>query len=290
MKIIRDVHKLQQVCLDLRSQGLKIALVPTMGYFHEGHLSLMRWARQNCDQLIVSLFVNPTQFAPHEDLAAYPRDLERDKDLAQKERVDILFTPRPEDLYLPGHSTWVEAPDLARNLCGASRPTHFRGVATIVCKLFNLTLPHVAVFGQKDWQQLTIIKRMVKDLNLPIDVVGRPIVREPDGLAMSSRNTYLSLTERKQACFIYKGLLMAQTMVKDTQEQAETIKRALKEFYQKNIPAGRIDYIELVHPEQLTPVSLIDQPTLLAVAIFLGRARLIDNILLAKGKRLRGRG
>ena len=283
MKIIRDVHKLQQVCLDLRSQSLKIALVPTMGYFHEGHLSLMRWARQNCDQLIVSLFVNPTQFAPHEDLAAYPRDLERDKDLAQKERVDILFTPRPEDLYLPGHSTWVEAPDLARNLCGASRPTHFRGVATIVCKLFNLTLPHVAVFGQKDWQQLTIIKRMVRDLNLPIDVVGRPIVREPDGLAMSSRNTYLSLTERKQACFIYKGLLMAQTMVKDTQEQAETIKRALKEFYQKNIPAGRIDYIELVHPEQLTPVSLIDQPTLLAVAIFLGRARLIDNILLAKG-------
>jgi len=283
MKIIRDVHKLQQVCLDLRSQGLKIALVPTMGCFHEGHLSLMRWARQNCDQLIVSLFVNPTQFAPHEDLAAYPRDLERDKDLAQKERVDILFTPRPEDLYLPGHSTWVEAPDLARNLCGASRPTHFRGVATIVCKLFNLTLPHVAVFGQKDWQQLTIIKRMVKDLNLPIDVVGRPIVREPDGLAMSSRNTYLSLTERKQACFIYKGLLMAQTMVKDTQEQAETIKRALKEFYQKNIPAGRIDYIELVHPEQLTPVSLIDQPTLLAVAIFLGKARLIDNILL-RGK------
>jgi len=280
MKIIRDVHKLQQVCLDLRSQSLKIALVPTMGYFHEGHLSLMRWARQNCDQLIVSLFVNPTQFAPHEDLAAYPRDLERDKDLAQKEGVDILFTPGTEDLYLPGHSTWVEVPDLARNLCGASRPTHFRGVATIVCKLFNLTLPHVAVFGQKDWQQLTIIKRMVRDLNLPIDVVGRPIVREPDGLAMSSRNTYLSLTERKQACFIYKGLLMAQTMVKDTQEQAETIKRALKEFYQKNIPAGRIDYIELVHPEQLTPVSLIDQPTLLAVAIFLGKARLIDNILL----------
>ncbi|WP_457571751.1 pantoate--beta-alanine ligase [Desulfovulcanus sp.] len=282
MKIISDVHKLQQVCLDLRSQGLKIALVPTMGYFHEGHLSLMRWARQNCDQLIVSLFVNPTQFAPHEDLEAYPRDLERDKDLAQKEGVDILFTPSPEDLYLPGHSTWVEVPDLARNLCGASRPTHFRGVATIVCKLFNLILPHVAVFGQKDWQQLTIIKRMVKDLNLPIDVVGRPIVREPDGLAMSSRNAYLSLTERKQACFIYKGLLMAQTMVKDTYEQAETIKRALKEFYQKNIPDGRIDYIELVHPEQLTPVSLIDQPTLLAVAIYLGKARLIDNILLEK--------
>jgi len=280
MKIISDVHKLQQICLDLRSQGKKIALVPTMGYFHEGHLSLMRWARQNCDQLIVSLFVNPTQFAPNEDLEAYPRDLDRDKKLAQKERVDILFTPKPEDLYLPGHCTWVEVPDLAQNLCAKARPTHFRGVATIVCKLFNLTLPHLAIFGQKDWQQLTIIKRMVKDLNLPIEVVGRPIVREPDGLAMSSRNTYLTPAERKQAPFIYKGLLMAQTMVKQTHVQAETIKNALKEFYKENIPSGKIDYIELVHPEQLTPVSLIDQPTLLAVAIFLGHARLIDNIVL----------
>jgi pantoate--beta-alanine ligase len=251
-----------------------------MGYFHEGHLSLMRWARQNCDQLIVSLFVNPTQFAPNEDLEAYPRDLDRDKKLAQKEKVDILFTPKPEALYLPGHCTWVEVPDLAQNLCAKARPTHFRGVATIVCKLFNLTLPHLAVFGQKDWQQLTIIKRMVKDLNLPIEVVGRPIVRETDGLAMSSRNTYLTPAERKQAPFIYKGLLMAQTMVKQTHVQAETIKNALKEFYKKNLPSGKIDYIELVHPEQLTPVSLIDQPTLLAVAIFLGHARLIDNIVL----------
>jgi len=279
MEIIHDPAAMTAWSKEQAKKGRTLGFVPTMGYFHEGHLSLMRRAGELADLVVVSLFVNPTQFAPHEDLAAYPRDLERDKDLAQKEGVDILFTPGTEDLYLPGHSTWVEVPDLARNLCGASRPTHFRGVATIVCKLFNLTLPHVAVFGQKDWQQLTIIKRMVRDLNLPIDVVGRPIVREPDGLAMSSRNTYLSLTERKQACFIYKGLLMAQTMVKDTQEQAETIKRALKEFYQKNIPAGRIDYIELVHPEQLTPVSLIDQPTLLAVAIFLGKARLIDNIL-----------
>jgi pantoate--beta-alanine ligase len=283
MKIISNVQKLQQFCLDQRAQGLKIGLVPTMGYFHEGHLSLMRWARQHCDCLIVSLFVNPTQFAPHEDLDTYPRNLKHDKDLARKEGVDILFTPSTEEIYLPDHATWVQVPDLASHLCGASRPTHFKGVATIVCKLFNITLPHIAVFGQKDWQQLAIIKRMAKDLNIPVQVVGRPIVREPDGLAMSSRNVYLSPTERKQAPFIYKGLLMARNMVKDPCQEPEKIKNALKEFYQKNIPAGRIDYIELVHPEQLTPVSLIDQPTLLAVAIFLGRARLIDNILLAKG-------
>ncbi len=280
MKIIKKTDEMQKLSFDLRSKGKKIVFVPTMGYFHEGHLSLMRWGRKQGDVLIVSLFVNPTQFGPNEDLSRYPRDLERDIALAEKERVDILFVPRAEDMYSDDHSSWVEVKGLSEVLCGKSRPGHFRGVCTVVCKLFNIVQPHIAVFGEKDWQQLKIIQKMVKDLNIPVKVVGRPIVREKDGLAMSSRNTYLSSEERKEATNIYKGLELARSLVKEGILDREELLTRVKNFYREKIPSGKIDYVELVHPERLQPIEKIEGKALLAVAIFIGKARLIDNILL----------
>lgn len=280
MHIIDHPQKLQKTCLDFRCSGLITALVPTMGFYHEGHLSLMRWARENADRVIVSLFVNPTQFGPGEDYLSYPRDFDRDRELAESIGVDILFVPKNEQIYARNHSTFIEVPDLSHLLCGKTRPRHFQGVCTVVCKLFNLTLPNKAVFGQKDWQQLVIIKKMVRDLNLPVEIVGLPIAREKDGLAMSSRNLYLDNQQRREAAQIYSGLQQVQVWVKEGITDKATLLKRLTDFYNQNIPSGEIDYLQLVDPEKLTPVWEIKGKALLAVAIKIGQARLIDNMLV----------
>ncbi|WP_432735673.1 pantoate--beta-alanine ligase [Maridesulfovibrio sp. FT414] len=280
MEIINNPQELQTLSLMLRAEGKKVALVPTMGFFHEGHLSLMDAARRQADVVIVSLFVNPTQFGPNEDLDAYPHNLERDAKLAEEHGVDILFTPTRDDMYYEDHSTWVEVPDLAANLCGKSRPVHFRGVATVVTKLFMTAQPHVAVFGEKDWQQLAIIKRMVRDLNIPVDVQGHPIVREESGLALSSRNVYLTEDEKKKAPMIQQGLRQMRDAVDKGKNNAAELKEELAAFYSREIPGSRVDYIEIVHPGSIENLDIIEGPALCAVAVHVGKARLIDNLLI----------
>lgn len=259
--------------------GEDIALVPTMGYYHAGHEKLMERGRALAKRLVVSLFVNPAQFGPGEDLDAYPRDFERDRAIAERQGADALFAPEPEDFYYPDHSTWVEVPELARGLCGASRPTHFRGVCTVVLKLFLATGADAAVFGQKDWQQQAIIKRMARDLNVPTRVVTVPTEREPDGLAMSSRNVYLSPEERKIAPNLRKGLELGASLVADGETKANKILSAVREYWNANLPGAEIDYLSLVDPEDLRELETIEDAGLLACAVKLGKARLIDNIL-----------
>ncbi len=283
MEQIANPPRLQDLCWNWRNKGLITALVPTMGFFHDGHLELMSWARANADKVVVSLFVNPSQFAPTEDLQAYPRDPERDAALAAERGVDVLFTPATEKMYLSGHATWVEAPELAVNLCGKSRPTHFRGVATVVTKLLMLTIPTLAVFGEKDYQQLVIIRRVAKDLNIPSRIVGRPIVREPDGLALSSRNIYLSPEERTQAPRLQAGLALAAELVAGGQRNVEALRTELQRYYLREMPLARLDYLECVDADTLQPVREITGPVLLAVAAYFGKARLIDNKVLHVG-------
>ena len=280
MQIITDPSQLQQTCLQWRAQGQRIALVPTMGFFHAGHESLMEHARSVADKVVVTLFVNPTQFGPGEDLEAYPRDHERDTAVASARGADVLFMPAPGAMYEADHATWVEVPELTRGLCGLTRPTHFRGVCTVVLKLFMLTLPHMAFFGQKDWQQLAIIKRMTRDLNVPVHVEGRPIVREHDGLALSSRNVYLLPDERRQAPAIYAGLRHAADMAARGERDTATLAEAIRGYWREHLPAGTEDYLAFVHPESLVPVSRADGPVLCAVAVRLGKARLIDNMVM----------
>jgi pantoate--beta-alanine ligase len=280
MEIIREPHALQKTGLLWRAQGLVTGLVPTMGYFHEGHLALMDFARQRADRVMASLFVNPTQFGPNEDLSRYPRDFERDAALAEAHGVDLLFAPAPGAMYAPDHSTWVEVPELARGLCGASRPTHFKGVATVVAKLFLLAQPSFAVFGEKDWQQLALIRRMVRDLQFPLEVVGRPIVREADGLAMSSRNVFLTPAERQAAPGIRQGLLRAVEQVSQGRRDTAGILADLEGFFAERLPMARLDYARVVDPESLEPLDEVRGPALLAVALFMSKARLIDNVLL----------
>jgi pantoate--beta-alanine ligase len=280
MEIVKEPEELRRLSWDWRCGGARTALVPTMGYFHAGHLSLMRWAREHADRVVVSLFVNPTQFGPGEDLAAYPRDFERDASLAEAAGADVLFAPEPDGLYPPGFATWVEVPDLGRGLCGRSRPIHFRGVATVVSKLLLLALPRLAVFGQKDWQQLAIIRRMARDLGFPTDIVGHPIVREPDGLAMSSRNVYLTPGERAAAPNIQAGLRRARDLAASGERRPSALLDDLRSWYANHVPEGRIDYLELVDPDTVAPVAALDGPALLAVAMQLGRARLIDNLIV----------
>ncbi len=281
MQIINEPKEIQEWSALERCRGKTLALVPTMGFFHEGHLALMRWAREHCDVLMVSLFVNPTQFAPHEDLKLYPRDLQRDTRLAREQRVDVLFTPTPENMFAKDHAAWVETPSLCRGLCAVSRPAHFRGVATVVAKLFLLTNPSLAVFGEKDWQQLAVTRRMTRDLNIPVEIVGRPTVRETDGLAMSSRNVYLSLEERKQAPAIRKGLLHIKEKAKQGATDAGALLADLGDIYVREMPLAEVEYMALVDPDQLFPVEEISGPTLLAVAVKFGKTRLIDNILVS---------
>ncbi len=272
--------EIRQVAAQARRQGRTVALVPTMGFFHAGHVSLMQWARAHADVVLCSLFVNPTQFGPAEDLSSYPRDLERDARLAAEAGVDALFCPEPGTMYAPDHGTWIEVPELAAPLCGATRPIHFRGVCTVVAKLFHLTTPHLAVFGEKDWQQLAIIRRMVRDLDFEVQIVGRPIVREADGLAMSSRNKYLTAEERRAAPHLHAGLQRLQQLVDAGERDAAVLASELRSWYGQHLAVGAEDYISLVHPETLVPASRLEGPTLAAVAWRLGKARLIDNLLL----------
>lgn len=280
MQILTDPNALASQCRLWHKEGNTISLVPTMGYYHAGHENLMHEGRKLGDKMVVSLFVNPAQFGPGEDLAAYPRDLERDSAIAEKCGADILFAPEAGALYRPDHATWVEVQDLAKGLCGKSRPVHFRGVCTIVLKLFMLTGADVAVFGRKDWQQQAIIARMVRDLNIPIEIVALPTTREADGLAMSSRNVYLTLEERAAAPAIRKGLLHAAKLVANGEKNGENLRRQILDYWSREFPEGRLDYLSLVDPVSLEPLETIDGPALLACAMHLGAARLIDNILL----------
>ena len=280
INIITDPKALQKQCLEWRQQGLTIGLVPTMGFLHEGHTTLMDRARPLCDKLIVTLFVNPTQFGENEDLDKYPHDFDGDKAKAESHGADLLFAPIKDDMYEMDHATWIDVPELGQHLCGASRPGHFRGVCTVVTKLFMLAQPTVAVFGQKDWQQLAIIKRMVRDLNIPVEIIGQEIVREADGLALSSRNTYLTEKERAAAPAIRQGLLKVADTILAGETKSDSIKQLLIDEYKSTLPMGTVDYIEIVDPESIVPVETITQPVLAAVAIQVGKARLIDNLLI----------
>ena len=281
MKIIRTVKNLRKELTPLREFGKTISLVPTMGYFHEGHLSLMDIARKSSDIVVVSLFVNPIQFSPNEDLERYPRDFERDKQLAKKRGVDIIFYPDVKEIYPEPFYTYVSTEKLSNVLCGASRPIHFRGVTTIVAKLFNIVQPDIAIFGQKDAQQAIIIKQMVKDLNFPIKIIIAPIIREKDGLAMSSRNKYLSSEEREQAAVINRALTEAYKKVQSGVRNAKDIENLIRRIVNE-ATLGKIEYIKIVDDSTLKNVESIEAGTFAAVAVFFGKTRLIDNIILLK--------
>lgn len=279
-EIIREPGRIRERADDLRRDGMRICVVPTMGFLHEGHLSLLRAGRARSDALIMTLFVNPTQFGADEDLAVYPRDLAGDLDKARSCGVDLVFAPDSKAMYPAGYQTYVTVEDLSRPLCGASRPDHFRGVASVVTKLFHLTLPHVAIFGRKDFQQLALIRRMVRDLDFAVEIVGMPIVREDDGLAMSSRNAYLSPHDRTRAVCLYRSLQAAQARFKDGERDAATVLEAARAVITAE-PAARIDYLELRDAETLESMTTITRASVLAMAVFFGKTRLLDNAVLA---------
>ncbi|HEY8347376.1 MAG TPA: pantoate--beta-alanine ligase [Symbiobacteriaceae bacterium] len=279
MEIICTIEEMRRWVRAEREKGATIGLVPTMGYLHEGHLSLVRRAREQCDRVVMSIFVNPLQFGPREDYDRYPRDLERDARLAREAGVDVIFHPSVEEMYPRPNLTYVTVERLSETLCGQSRPGHFRGVATVVSKLFHIVQPDRAYFGQKDIQQLRVIEQMVEDLNFPVVVEGCPIVREPDGLAMSSRNVYLSPSERQQAPVIYASLRRAQQAYAAGERDAEKLLSLVREGISQ-APDARIDYIRLVDRYTLDDVQRVDGPAILAVAVWFGSARLIDNIIL----------
>ena len=279
MKIIQSPEEMQRRALALKREGKRIGFVPTMGFLHEGHLSLMRLAREQCDVLAVSIFINPTQFGPNEDLEAYPRDFERDEQLCAREGVDIVFYPEPGNVYADDASVRVDEKSLSTVLCGASRPGHFRGVCTVVAKLFNLVQPDIAVFGEKDAQQLRIIERMVRDLNFPVQIIRGPIVRERDGLAMSSRNKYLSEAQRSHALCLKKSLDAATAEVQAGVRSVAAIRCRMVEIIE-SVPGAQTDYIEFVDDCSLVPVEEVTGRTLVALAVKFGTTRLIDNAVL----------
>jgi pantoate--beta-alanine ligase len=280
MKIIHKIKDMMSLSDDFRKQNKIIGFVPTMGYLHEGHLSLIRRAKQECDITVVSIFVNPIQFGKNEDFDRYPRDLQRDLDMMKDLNVDVVFNPSSEEMYPKGYSTFVDIEsNITKTLCGKSRPGHFKGVATVVTKLFNIITPHKAYFGQKDAQQCVVIKKMVNDLNMKVDIVVCPTVREKDGLAMSSRNTYLSGRERRIAPVLYKTLQMAQRMIELGEKDS---KKILKEMSKKinKYRSIKIDYISIVDPETLEDIEIISGKVLIALAVKIGKTRLIDNIII----------
>ncbi len=283
MQVIRSPAVMTAWAEAERRAGRRIVLVPTMGFFHEGHLSLMRLAAGHGDRVVVSLFVNPAQFGPGEDLAAYPRDFERDRDLAGRSGVDVLFAPDVEDMYPPGFQTTVSVGDLTRHLCGSSRPGHFDGVATVVTRLFGITRADAAVFGEKDFQQLAVIRRLVADLNLGLEIIGHPIVREEDGLAMSSRNTYLDEDERATALCLYESLRLARREVAAGVRDCALLRERVRAHILAR-PGTEIDYVALVDTATLEPCERVTDTTLLAMAVRINnRVRLIDNGLVLTG-------
>lgn len=280
MKILHEVAETRAWSLDHQKQGRKVGLVPTMGFLHEGHLSLIRIAREHCDVVMVSIFVNPTQFGPGEDLDAYPRDFEGDQARCESAGASAIFYPTPAVMYAPDHTVFVNEQEMARGLCGKSRPSHFRGVLTVVAKLFNICCPQVAVFGEKDAQQIRLIRRMVRDLNFSVGVISGPIVREADGLAMSSRNKYLTEVERSEAPVIRRALLHAEALFQSGERDPEVLKGEVAAMIAQ-APAGEIDYIECVDDQDLQPLrGPMTAPALIAVAVWFGQARLLDNIVL----------
>jgi pantoate--beta-alanine ligase len=281
MRIVRSIPELRVALKAVRESGQSIGLVPTMGFLHEGHASLIRQSTARCDTTVVTVFVNPTQFCPGEDLERYPRDLERDQNLCLKLGVGTLFIPEPSEIYPTGFATSIEVGPMGDALCGRFRPGHFRGVATIVTKLFNLVQPDLAFFGQKDLQQTSILRRVVKDLNLPVDILVAPTVREPDGLALSSRNAYLSPQDRQTALGISRGLLKAESLFQGGERDADTLAAAVRQELQG---MDEIQYCEAVDPLTLdTLAGPISRPAALCVAVVLGGTRLIDNVLLSPG-------
>lgn len=278
-RLIHTAADLRVAVAGQRQLGKRIGVVPTMGALHEGHLSLVQKSNQECDTTIVTVFVNPTQFGPHEDLDKYPRTLDRDLELLAKLRVPFVFSPAEDEVYPPGFSTFVDPPAVAGPWEGKSRPGHFRGVATVVLKLFNLVQPDAAYFGQKDYQQCLVIRRMVEDLGLPIAITICPIVREPDGLAMSSRNRYLSAAERVQALAIGRALGTARALVEGGERGAAALRIAMRDDLER-AGISRIDYAEVVHPETLLQLDRIEDAAIALIAAHIGSARLIDNCLL----------
>lgn len=276
MKVVEKLDELRRVCADLPRP---LGLVPTMGFLHEGHLSLVRRAKADCPSVGVSIFVNPTQFSPQEDLAAYPRDQARDLGLLEGEKVDVVWTPGPEEVYPTGFQTWVTVEDVSRPLEGAHRPGHFRGVTTVVAKLFHAFEPQKAYFGQKDAQQALVVRRMASDLNFPIEIVVCPIVREPDGLAMSSRNGYLTPEQRQAAPALYRALSQAVAAFRAGEREPEVLRRRMAEVLARE-PLARVQYVSVAEPETLEELNDAVERALLSLAVFVGKTRLIDNVLV----------
>src|SRR5580704_4789436 len=285
MRVCHSIDEVRAASRTGRREGKSLGLVPTMGALHEGHLSLVRAARAQCDRVVVSIFVNPLQFGPNEDLAKYPRNFDRDRELLAKEGVDFIFAPSVEEMYPAGAVTYVTVEGLSDKLCGRSRPGHFRGVTTVVAKLFHIVEPQLAFFGQKDAAQCAIMRRMVRDLNFPAAIVVGPIVREPDGLAMSSRNAYLDPQERKSALVLFRALTQVKKRFDEGERNAGRLVETGKQVFAQESGA-RLDYLEIVGPDTLDPVSEITNEALVAVAALVGATRLIDNILLSHNQHL----
>lgn len=277
MKIVLTIEEVRAQVKEWKKEGLSIGFVPTMGYLHEGHMSLIDAAGEN-DKVVVSIFVNPMQFGPTEDLASYPRDLEHDAKLCEEHGVDLIFHPTPEEMYGDQFYSYVDMDVLTKELCGLSRPVHFRGVCTVVTKLFNIVTPDRAYFGQKDAQQLAVIKRMVKDLNMPLTITGCPIIREEDGLAKSSRNTYLSPEERKAALVLSRSIFLGKEMVEKGERDCKNILAAMTAEIEKE-PLAKIDYVKIVDLDTMQQVEKIDRGILAAIAVYIGKTRLIDNFM-----------
>lgn len=278
MQIVGTVKEVREQVKAWKKEGLSVGFVPTMGYLHEGHKSLIDKAVEENDRVVVSVFVNPIQFGPKEDLASYPRDLDRDAKLCEDAGANLIFHPENEEMYFDDFCTFVDMDDLTQGLCGKTRPTHFRGVCTVVSKLFNIVAPDKAYFGQKDAQQLAVIRRMVRDLNFDIEIVGCPIIREEDGLAKSSRNTYLSAEERAAAVILHKGLTEGEKMLKAGETDAAKVVKTITDIIESE-PLARIDYVEMVDWNTLKPVDTVNGQVLVAVAVYVGTTRLIDNFI-----------
>lgn len=279
MKVVDTIKEVRETVKAWKREGLCVGLVPTMGYLHEGHQSLMKEARKECDRVVVSVFVNPMQFGPGEDLDSYPRDMNRDMAVCEEAGVDLIFHPEPSEMYHDDFSSFVDMNTLTGNLCGKTRPIHFRGVCTVVSKLFHIVTPDKAYFGQKDAQQLAVIRHMVEDLNEDIEIVGCPIIRESDGLAKSSRNTYLNEQERKAALCLSRAVFAGQKMVLDGEKDTAKIRQAMVGIIEEE-PLARIDYVQIVDFRTLEDTDVVEGPILAAMAVYIGKTRLIDNFIV----------
>ena len=284
MVIADKIEGIRQQVGEWKKAGLSVGLVPTMGYLHEGHKSLIYAARRDNDRVVVSIFVNPMQFAPNEDLESYPRDLEKDAKLCEQAGVDLIFHPQPEEMYAPGFCSYVDMNGLTTELCGKSRPIHFRGVQTVVLKLFHIVTPDRAYFGQKDAQQLAVVRRMVRDLNVGTQIVGCPIIREADGLAKSSRNSYLNEQERQAALVLNRSLHVGKALVEAGETSAQAVKQAVTQEIEKE-PMAKSDYVDVVDFDSVTPIEKLDAANgsvLVAIAVYIGKTRLIDNFIVER--------